>query len=126
MAIISKPHLFRLSSFNADKYGEGVKVGNNRTVEHLVIDGVRTIVGRLHGHAIFILEDWDKGLERVTLDHRGYMTTTTREAMKDFLRAAQIDGAVSFANGIFTARIGECGRITDGRSFTVLMDGLVQ
>lgn len=78
-----------------------VKVGNNRTI--YTHDGVFCCA--LHGNEIaqFELTD-DPRAVKVSLDHRNYMTTTTRQAMADFLEFFGVQGSVSFAKSKFGVR----------------------
>ena len=79
-----------------------VTVGHNRTIS--VWKGVFCCF--LHGHEIaqFGFDPNDDKVVKVTLDHHGYMTTTTRNAMKDFMKYFGVDGSVSFAKGKFAVR----------------------
>ena len=78
-----------------------VTVGNNRTIS--VNEGVFCCF--LHGHEIaqFEMTD-DPHAVKVSLDHCGWQTTTTRQAMKDFLEYFGVMGSVSFAKGKFSVR----------------------
>ncbi len=77
-----------------------IKVGNNREIQWYHIAGV--FRGFLHGFEIFQYMPADK---KVCLDPCGFPTTTTRNAMKDFLEYFNIPGSVSFAGGKFSARV---------------------
>lgn len=80
--------------------GERLTVGNNRQVQWFAAAGVFS--GFLHGFEIFQYAPADN---KVTLDPCGFPTTTTRQAMSDFLRYFNIPGGVSFAGGKFSARV---------------------
>lgn len=112
MAQIESTELFRFENFDATIAGK--TVGNNRTVTHrhntvTADDGVTRkdcleIVGALHGHPVFRMrkfnpkdaETWST-THSLRLDTCGYLTTTTRAAMDDFLRAAGLRSKVSIA-----------------------------
>lgn len=82
--------------------GREVKVGHNRTIEYM---GGNVFSCRLHGSEIaqFELESDPRAI-KVSLDHCRYMTTTTRQAMKDFMGFFGVQGGVSFAKGKFGIR----------------------
>lgn len=107
MARIEQTELFRFENFDTNIHGK--TVGHNRTVSHARTARGMTIIGALHGHAIFELtlerdrEAPQNDRYRLRLDHCGYPTRTTRAAMADFLRAAGIRGAVSMAGGELNA-----------------------
>ena len=79
-------------------------VGNNRTLTR-TSEG---LVGMLHGHPVATFtetSDSEGRLIQITLDPCGYETTTTRQAMQDFVEAITgVRCGVSFAKGEFTAR----------------------
>lgn len=106
MAIIKKPELFR---FENHIDGLTKTVGNNRTVTHHKVVGAREIVGCLHGYPIFRLsQDYnDTDMMKLELSHCDWLTTTTRQAMTDFMNAAGIRGGVSFAGGKFSVRVND-------------------
>jgi len=112
MAQISATELFRFENFNPKLIG--MTVGNNRAVSHTVTahtdkDGVtrvtaKSITGSLHGHPVFELRklgttDLNDERYSLTIDTCGYMTSTTRSAMQDFLRASGLNASVSIAGG---------------------------
>lgn len=78
-----------------------VTVGHNRTI--YTHKGVFCCA--LHGNEIaqFELTDDPRAI-KVCLDHRNWMTTTTRQAMNDFLAFFGVQGSVSFAKGKFFIR----------------------
>ena len=88
-------------SLEAIKEKSCVTVGHNRTIS--VNKGVFCCF--LHGNEIaqFELTD-DPHAVKVCLDHLGYMTVTTRNAMKDFMNYFGVMGGVSFAKGKFAVR----------------------
>lgn len=89
--------------FKAD--GDRVKVGHNRTVERVESDGVVAYVFRLHGHAVATLRTFSDGGVALFLDSCGYLTVTTRQAMKDALSLFGLRGGVSMAGGKLSADI---------------------
>lgn len=108
MAIIKNPELFRFDAFDPSICGK--PVGNNRTVTHAGDPDMRHIEAALHGHKVFAFsrytpKGWRAYKTLLTLDHCGYPTSTTRQAMCDFLAAAGLRGSVSFAGGKFSVRV---------------------
>lgn len=100
MAKITNHKYFTLSASVWGKKDQ-VKVGNNRTI-HLN-QRLNVLECKLHGHTIVV---FDKA-GNITLDPCGYWTTTTRQAMKDFVEV--MTGMIcnpSFAKGKFSARVG--------------------
>ena len=81
-----------------------VTVGNNRTIAYQSKDNVFSCF--LHGHEIaqFQPAEGDDRVMKVCLDHCGYMTTTTRNAMHDFMEYFGVDARVSFAKGNFSVK----------------------
>lgn len=71
---------------NLPSDGKPAPVGNNRMAQRLD-DETRTIVCRLHRHPIVEFEFAGETPARIKLDRCGYMSATTRQAMKDFLEA---------------------------------------
>jgi len=84
-------------------------VGNNRFASTSK-DG-RTTSCSLHGHQIVEI---NLMTGKLTLNACGYHTTTTRQAMADFLGALNIVGKVSFANHKFSACIYGVDKETTG------------
>ncbi len=80
---------------------ERVKIGHNRTIYKPQAD---LLYCSLHDHTVAIFRKAVDGGFDVTLDHCGWMTTTTMRAIKDFLGFAGISAGVSRAKGKFTAR----------------------
>lgn len=106
MAIIKHPELFRFANFEP---GLRKKVGNNREVLHVRCEHEDQIIGLLHGHPVFTITRHKPGSldGELILDHCGFPTVTTRQAIQDFGRAAfgPYNVAVSFAKGEFSARL---------------------
>ncbi len=106
MAKISHPELFRFANFEP---GLRKKVGNNREVMHGRCEHEDQIIGLLRGHMVFTITRFKPGSldGELILDHCGYPTATTRQAMADFGAAAfgPRKVAVSFAKGKFSARL---------------------
>jgi hypothetical protein len=106
MAEITHPELFRFASFEP---GLRKKVGNNREVSHVRCEHEDQIIGLLHGHPVFTFTRYKPIFlgGALILDHCGYPTATTRQAIADFGAAAfgKRKVAVSFAKGEFTARL---------------------
>jgi|GEM_PF-5882348 len=93
-------NLKNLHAFKNDTNGKRVTVGNNRQVS--TTKGTTSCY--LHGHEVVTLKRTPKG-GNITLDHCGYQTVTTRQAMNDFMGGLGVNGRVSFAGGDFNARI---------------------
>lgn len=95
-----------IKPFTETTNGVDVKVGHNRTVNNSPADDI--IVCKLHGHSVLVLDTKEN---RLRLDTCGYMTTTTRSAMKDFLdHLPQTKGLVrnvSFAKGVFSVLVND-------------------
>ena len=92
--------------------GEYKKVGNNRTVLHTASG----LVGKLHGHVVIV---FDRIGRKLHLKTAGYRTTTTRQAIVDFLNTAPgFSGNVSFAKGEFWATVNGVEKTTDGDELT--------
>ena len=116
MAKLTNTHLLSFNSSNWERntkrnpsmYRTG-RVGNNRTVElHDDLGGnVNGIAGKLHGSTVAYFEpDHENHDTKITLDPCGYETTTTRQAMCDFVEGfTGVRCGVSFAKGKFTARV---------------------
>jgi len=107
MAKIEHTELFRFENFDPSIVGK--KVGNNRTVSHVLSANReggedRTIIGSLHGHPVFTLYKKEGGYT-LRLDTCGYTTVTTRAAMADFTRAAGLRIGVSIAGGELSAAL---------------------
>lgn len=96
-------HLKNLDAFtfNQAQFAalKSAQVGHNRMVT-LTPEG--ELQCRLHGHKVASFKGGADGLE-VTLDHCGWLTTTTMAAMSDFLAAMGVWGNVGRAKGVFTA-----------------------
>lgn len=92
MAQISKKHLFTLNrKIWGDLAGKVVKVGHNRTLR---LDPAGHLDFALYGNVVAQVCEGE-----IWLDHCGYKGPTTNAAMRDFMRACGIIGAVSFAGG---------------------------
>ncbi len=106
MAIIEHPELFRFANFEP---GLRKTVGHNRAVMHVRCEHEDQIIGLLHGHPVFTITRLQPGAldGELILNHCGYPTVTTRQAMADFGTAAfgKYKVAVSFAKGEFSARL---------------------
>lgn len=96
----------QFATFDAGTWGNRhtVTIGHNRTLAREVskVDGSIELVFRLHGHPIARKTLAQDGNVYLTLDHCGYRTVTTREAMKDAIGLFGYWGNVSFAKGEFT------------------------
>lgn len=93
----------KLKSYTLEQIKEksNVTVGHNRTIS--VNKGVFCCF--LHGNEIaqFEMTD-DPHAVKVCLDHQNWMTSTTRNAMEDFMNYFGVMGSVSFAKGKFGVR----------------------
>jgi len=102
-------------AFNQDTKGELITVGHNRQVN--TTETVSECF--LHGNMV-VLYNHVTGL--IHLNTHGYKTTTTRQAMCDFLSALLVGGNVSFAKGQFTANIG--GKIYKTDEYDLVVPGM--
>lgn len=98
-----------LSEFNFDGTFDGnqiVTVGHNRQIRKCrgPVSNRLRIACYLHGHQIATFDRLSDTHCEVMLSTCGYMTSTTRRAMNDFIDAMGIKGRVSFAGGTMTAR----------------------
>lgn len=84
----------KIKNFPRGETNRRITVGNNRQAE--VTNGTTRCY--LHGHNVATFH----ADGRVELDTCGYLTTTTRQAMNDFLRAMRLQAHVSFARGDIT------------------------
>jgi hypothetical protein len=99
MAKIDSKAVRRVMMGDCDK----ATIGNNRTLSR----EAGSIIGRLHGHAIFTYRPAGDLQPTVLFNTCGYATTTTRAAMQDF--AESVLGRqcrVSFAGGGFNVTLG--------------------
>ena len=85
--------------------GESVTVGNNRTIERVDTDyrNPYELHYKLHGHAIAHVKRFHNGVIQVHIDDCGYVTSTTRNALKDLFDALDLRVGVSIAGGKLTA-----------------------
>lgn len=117
MAQLKNTHVFTFR--DVVNNGALVTVGNNRQArterETLATgDEVRRVCCYLHGYNVATFSqhwykapggfDHDPRAVFVELDTCGFMTTTTRAAMKDFLDAMRVSGSASVARGELSAR----------------------
>jgi hypothetical protein len=104
MTIMKNKHAFEFDPHaNPDKF---YTVGNNRQVRRYTADHTNKmrVACYLHGHNIATFECINANRVEVFLTTCGFMTSTTRRAMNDFLREMGIKGRVSFAGGKMTVR----------------------
>lgn len=88
-------------------------IGNNRTLTN----SGGSIVGALHGHAVFIYKPAHKV---AVFDACGHSTMVTRQAMEDFAEAVLgTPCKVSFAAGRMTVKLGRDTASTDGSFLTL-------
>lgn len=78
-----------------------VTIGHNRTIYK---PQSYLLYCSLHGNTVAIFRKAADGSFYVSLDHCGWLNTTTMRAMKDFLGFAGISAGVSRAKGKFSAR----------------------
>lgn len=83
--------------------GQAMTVGNNRTITR---DSGNEFTCRLHGHPVVKVKVLSpcSGNVVLWLDSCGYLTTTTINAMGDFMRAFGVSGIASRAGGKLSAR----------------------
>lgn len=95
-------------NFNTDELNEHrfIKVGNNREIRKYwhEVSGNPRVAGYLHRNNIICIEKVAPDRVEVYLTTCGYMTTTTRSAMNDFLKAMGLKARVSFAGGVMSVR----------------------
>jgi len=112
-----------LNAYAAADGIDAVKVGNNRTTEK---PNPNVRVNCLHGASIMAVR-YDYPKRRIELHTCGFRTTTTRDAMKDFLDAETgLRWGVSFAGGKFTVACSAREGVwftTRGDFLTLVMDG---
>ena len=103
--------LRNLQWFTTATDGQLKTIGHNRQVE----TDKRGTRCALHGRFIVVL---DRQYDELILNHQGYRTATTRNAMNDFIKALGFTGAVSFAGGKFAAKINDKDQVTDNQTLT--------
>lgn len=80
-----------------------VTVGHNRVLRFE--NGILPkLTGELHGHVVFQATQALSGTIMISLNHAGWLTTTTIAAIGDFMEGLGISGSASRAKGIFSAR----------------------
>lgn len=94
----------RIKNFPRGETSRRITVGNNRQAE--VTNGTTRCY--LHGHNVATF----RADGRVELDTCGYMTSTTRQAMNDFLHAMGLHAGVSFAGGNVTVTGPDAAQVT--------------
>ena len=103
MAKMDLTHFNFDGTFNGDQI---MTVGHNRQIRKCrgPVSNRLRIACYLHGNLIATFERLSATHCEVMLSTCGYMTTTTRRAMNDFIGAMGIKGRVSFAGGTMTVR----------------------
>lgn len=92
---------FTFEETEAHPIGSMMTVGNNRQVER---KDNNTLICRLHGHPVLTVElmkELGGGFVlMLTANDCGYVTSTTRQAITDFLQVFGYRGSASIAGGV--------------------------